>query len=54
MRDGDGHGGQTAAAVLEGAAAAVELSVSMAGILCFWMGIMEVMRRAGLSRKLSR
>lgn len=49
-----GHGGQTAAAVLEGAAAAVELSVSMAGILCFWMGIMEVMRRAGLSRKLSR
>ena len=49
-----GHGSQTAAAALEGAAAAVELSLSMAGILCFWMGIMEIMRRAGLSRKLSR
>jgi len=49
-----GHGSQTAAAALEGATAAVELCLSMAGVMCLWMGVMEVMRRAGLSRKLSR
>lgn len=49
-----GHGDQTAAAALEGATAAVELCLSMAGIMCLWMGVMEVMRRAGLSQKLSQ
>ncbi|NCB51957.1 MAG: spore maturation protein A [Clostridia bacterium] len=49
-----GQGGQTAAAALEGAAAAVELCLSMAGAMCLWMGVMEIMRRAGLSQKLSR
>lgn len=44
-----GHGSQTAAAALEGATAAVELCLSMAGVMCLWMGVMEVMRRAGLS-----
>ncbi len=43
-----------AAGALEGAAAAVELCLSMTGVLCLWMGIMEIMRRAGLSEKLSR
>lgn len=42
------------AGALEGAAAAVELCLSMTGVLCLWMGIMEIMRRAGLSEKLSR
>ena len=36
------------------ASAAVELSVSMAGMLCLWTGVMEVMRRSGLADKLSR
>jgi len=49
-----GQSSQVAAAALEGATAAVELCLSMAGILCLWMGVMEVMRRAGLSQKLSR
>lgn len=43
-----------AAAAVTGAADAVELCISMAGILCLWMGIMEVMSRSGLSGKLAR
>ena len=49
-----GNGPQVAAAAMEGAGAAVELCLSMAGILCLWMGVMEVMRRSGLSEGLSR
>ena len=40
-----GNGPAVAAAAMEGAAAAVELCLSMAGVLCLWMGGMEVMRR---------
>lgn len=36
------------ASVMEGATSAVSLSISLAGILCLWMGVMEVMKRAGL------
>lgn len=43
-----------AAGALEGAAAAVELCLSMTGVLCLWMGVMEIMRRSGLSEKLAR
>lgn len=49
-----GRGPAVAAAAMEGAAAAVELCLSMAGILCLWMGVMEVMKRSGLSEGLSR
>lgn len=49
-----GRGPDVAAAAMEGAAAGVELCISMAGPLCLWMGVMEVMRRSGLSEKLSR
>ena len=49
-----GNGPAVAAAAMEGAAAAVELCLSMAGVLCLWMGVMEVMRRSGLSEGLSR
>lgn len=48
-----GSGAQVAAAALEGATAAVELCLTMAGIMCLWMGVMEIMRRSGLSKKLS-
>ena len=38
-------------AAMDGAASAVELSVSMAGILCLWSGVMEIMNvSAGLAR----
>ena len=49
-----GRGEAVAAAALEGAGAGVELCLSMAGTLCLWMGVMEVMRRSGLARGLSR
>ncbi len=49
-----GNGERVATAAMEGAAAGVELCLSMAGVLCLWMGVMEVMRRSGLSDKLTR
>jgi spore maturation protein A len=42
------------AAALDGAAQGVELCLSMTGVLCLWMGVMEAMRRSGLSEKLAR
>lgn len=51
------HCGQlnaVSAAAAEGAQAAVELCLSMAGVLCLWTGVMEVMRRCGLLRALRR
>ena len=41
-------------AALEGARSAIDLSVSMAGILCLWSGVMEVMNACGLSAGLAR
>ncbi|MBE6940154.1 MAG: spore maturation protein A [Ruminococcaceae bacterium] len=41
-------------AAIEGAAAAVELCLSMAGLLCLWSGVMEVMTRCGLADRLAR
>lgn len=43
-----------AAAAVTGAADAVQLCISMAGMLCLWMGVMEVMARSGLSSKLAK
>ena len=40
-----GSVGELGGAALEGATAAVELCVSMAGIMCLWTGVMEVMDR---------
>ena len=49
-----GAGPQVAAAAMEGAGAAVELCLAMAGVLCLWMGVMELMRLSGLAEGLSR
>lgn len=49
-----GQGPAVAAAAVEGAAAAVELALSIAGMLCLWTGVMEVMRQSGLADKLSQ
>ncbi len=43
-----------AAAAVEGAGSAVELSLSMAGVLCLWSGVMEIMNVCGLSGGLAR
>ena len=49
-----GRGPAVAAAAVEGASAAVQLALSIAGMLCLWTGVMEVMRQSGLADKLSR
>ena len=41
-------------AAMEGAAAAVELCLSMAGIMCLWSGIMSLMKAGGLTDTLSK
>ena len=40
-------------AALSGARSAVELSLSMAGVLCLWSGVMEIMNVCGLSSGLA-
>ncbi|WP_338147936.1 nucleoside recognition domain-containing protein [Flintibacter muris] len=49
-----GRGPAVAAAAVEGTSAAVQLALSIAGMLCLWTGVMEVMRQSGLAGKLSR
>ena len=49
-----GSVGELGGAALEGATAAVELCLSMAGIMCLWTGVMEVMEQCGLSAALAR
>lgn len=40
---------QVASAALEGAASAVELCLSLAGTLCLWSGVMEILKQSGIS-----
>ena len=49
-----GRADAVGAAALEGAKAAVELVVGMAGAMCLWTGVMEVMERCGLTAGLAR
>lgn len=48
-----GRMAQVSAAALEGARAAVELCISLAGVLCLWSGFMELLKQCGLERKLA-
>ena len=41
-------------AAMEGATSAVELCVSMGGIMCLWTGVMAIMNKCGLIGGLSR
>ncbi len=45
---------QVANAIPDGAAGAVEVTLSLVGMMCLWCGLMEVLREAGLIKKLSR
>ena len=49
-----GQEAAVAAAAVEGAQGAIELCISLAGMMCLWTGVMEIMRRSGLAEKLSR
>lgn len=44
---------ETASAAMEGAAEAVEISISILGVMCFWMGIMRIAEKANLLNKFS-
>lgn len=41
-------------AILDGAGNAVEVSLSLLGMMCFWSGLMEVFRETGMMQKLSK
>ena len=49
-----GNIGAVGTAALEGAGAAVQLCIAIAGVTMLWSGVMEILRRAGLAAKLSR
>ena len=49
-----GNIGALGNAILDGAADAVSLTLSLAGMMCLWCGVMEVLRDAGLITKLAR
>ena len=49
-----GRVAETGAAALEGARAAVELTIAMTGAVMLWSGLMEVLQSCGLAAKLSR
>lgn len=51
---GNGCMADVSAAALSGAKAAVELCISLAGVLCLWSGFMELLKRCGLERKLAK
>ncbi len=42
------------AAAMVGAGKAIELCLSIAGIICLWTGVMEIMTACGISRGLAR
>ncbi len=50
----NGSGAETAAAALEAAGESVKVVLSLAGMLCFWSGILEIADRSGLSAKLEK
>ena len=49
-----GHVEEVGNAVLDGASAAVQLTVSLVGIMCLWNGVMQVLEEAGIIGRLAR
>lgn len=49
-----GRMGQLSQAVMEGSGRAVTLTISMAGMMCTWTGLLKVAESAGITRMLSR
>ena len=48
-----GRLGELSAAVMEGAQGAVELSISLLGSMCAWLGFLKIAERGGLTRLLA-
>lgn len=49
-----GNIGKTATAAMDGAKNAVETMISLLGVMCFWMGMMNIAQKSGLLNKLSK
>ena len=49
-----GRGEAMAEGVLEGASRAVEVTLTLAGMMCLWCGVMRVLEEAGAVRRLAR
>lgn len=49
-----GRAATVGGAAAQGIRQAVEFCLSVGGMICLWSGVMEVMRRSGLSARLSR
>lgn len=49
-----GNIGEISQAILEKSGEAVQLVISLCGVMCFWCGLMRVAERAGLTEKLSK
>ena len=49
-----GRMGEMSAAMLDKSGEAVQLVISLCGVICFWSGMMRVAERAGLVDKLAR
>ncbi|MBO4913574.1 MAG: spore maturation protein A [Oscillospiraceae bacterium] len=49
-----GNLGALGGAALDGARSAVELCVSLAGVMCLWTGVMEVLEQSGATAALAR
>lgn len=45
---------EVSAAILDKSGEAVELVISICGVMCLWCGLMKVAERAGLVEKLSK
>lgn len=46
--------GETSAAAMDSAKEAVETAVSILGVMCFWMGLMQIADKSGLIQKFSK
>lgn len=49
-----GNGAVLAAAVTDSAASAVQLLITLAGVICLWSGIMKIAGESGLTAKIAR
>ena len=49
-----GNIGETATAAMDGAKNAVQTVISILGVMCFWMGMMNIAEKSGILNKLSK
>ena len=48
------NAGELGNAVIDGASGAVDLTISLCGMMCLWCGIMRVLEEAGMIRRLAK